>query len=623
MHFSTACIAAVAVLPALVAGHGNGGPKIFGRRTVAELKARSVFGHVHARGAGNEIDHDPSHIAKREEKVKRQNTSGQCGAGYGSCAAGYCCSPAGWCGNTIDYCYSPGCQYAYGPACPENSTPAGTNTSTIARTLVGSVAYGGAGVYDCVTPGTVAITYDDGPYLYTSKILDVLASYGAKATFFITGNNMGKGEIDIAANGYVPIIQRMHTDGHQIASHTWTHLDLSAISQADRKQQMWKNEMALRNILGFIPTYMRPPYSSCTSASNCESDMKTLGYHVTYFDVDTDDYNQDSTTLIQNSKNWFVGNITAGGATAATSDWLVIGHDIHYQTAYNLTDYMLSTLTTLGYKAVTVGECLGDPAANWYRTDPGYTSSSTTSASSTASSTVRTSSTSTVKTTSTTSTTTVKSSSSSSATSSTVKSSSSSSATSSTVKSSSSSSATSFTVKSSSSSSLSSSFSSSSSSSFTTTTTTTTTITTVKTSSTPSSTLKTSTTSTSSAKSSNTSSKPSSASSSTSSAPAASSSVRVSPDASCGGTNGYTCLGSTFGNCCSTHGWCGSTSAYCGTGCQSAFGTCGISTVSSATASAPTASATTVSTDGSCGGTNGFTCSGSTFGNCCSQYGWW
>lgn len=37
----------------------------------------------------------------------------------------------------------------------------------------------------------------------------------------------------------------------------------------------------------------------------------------------------------------------------------------------NLTEYMLSTLTQLGYKAVTVGDCLGDPAANWYRAADG------------------------------------------------------------------------------------------------------------------------------------------------------------------------------------------------------------------------------------------------------------
>lgn len=218
-----------------------------------------------------------------------------------------------------------------------------------------------------MTPGTIALTYDDGPQKnYTNHILDIFKSYNAKATFFITGNNLAKGEIDTDAD-FTATIKRMYSDGHQIASHTWTHLDLSAISAVDRKNQMYKNEMALRNILGFFPTYMRPPYSSCDSPSGCESDMANLGYHVIYFDVDTDDYEQDDPKKIQNSKNWFRGNITAGGATSASSDWLSISHDIHAQTAYNLTEYMLSTLTGLGYKAVTVGECLGDASSNWYR----------------------------------------------------------------------------------------------------------------------------------------------------------------------------------------------------------------------------------------------------------------
>jgi peptidoglycan/xylan/chitin deacetylase (PgdA/CDA1 family) len=250
-------------------------------------------------------------------------------------------------------------------------TPAGTNTSTVARPKLGSVLYGGAGIYDCVTPGTVALTYDDGPQKnFTSHLLDVFKSYNAKATLFITGNNINKGEID-TTDEFKSVIQRAHAAGHQIASHTWTHLDLSTVSSLDRKNQMWKNEMALRNILGFFPTYMRPPYSSCTAASGCERDMATLGYHAVYFDIDTDDYNQDDPNKIQNSKNYFSGNLTQGGATAVDSDWLVIGHDIHEQTVYNLTDYMLSTLTKAGYRAVTVGECLGDPVENWYRTSAG------------------------------------------------------------------------------------------------------------------------------------------------------------------------------------------------------------------------------------------------------------
>jgi hypothetical protein len=95
-----------------------------------------------------------------------------------------------------------------------------------------------------------------------------------------------------------------------------------------------------------------------------------------------------------------------------------------------------------------------------------------------------------------------------------------------------------------------------------------------------------------------------------------------------------TCLGSSFGNCCSSSGWCGTTADYCGTGCQTGFGNCGsnnpVSTPKAASstkvvpASTPTPSkaAGKVSTDGTCSGASGFTCSGSSFGNCCSQYGW-
>lgn len=159
----------------------------------------------------------------------------------------------------------------------------------------------------------------------------------------------------------------MYAEGHQIASHTWSHQDLSKLSQMSRKRQMHSNEMALRNILGFFPTYMRPPYSSCNTA--CENDMESLGYHITYFDLDTEDYLNDSPFQIQTSKNNFFGNISSG--SSGQKDWLVIGHDIHEQTAHNLTEYMLKTLTSRGYRAVTVGECLGDPVANWYRMSSG------------------------------------------------------------------------------------------------------------------------------------------------------------------------------------------------------------------------------------------------------------
>jgi hypothetical protein len=157
----------------------------------------------------------------------------------------------------------------------------------------------------------------------------------------------------------------MDADGHQIASHTWSHADLSAISSAQRKDEMYKLEMALRNILGYIPTYMRPPYSSCTAESGCQADLAALKYHIIYFDLDTADYlNTEPDQIhnaIENFDNFFVGK------SPQTDDALAIAHDIHEQTATTLTRHMLEELRNMGYRAVTVGECLGDPEANWYR----------------------------------------------------------------------------------------------------------------------------------------------------------------------------------------------------------------------------------------------------------------
>ena len=46
---------------------------------------------------------------------------------------------------------------------------------------------------------------------------------------------------------------------------------------------------------------MRPPYIRCDGP--CLQTMSDLAYHVIIWDLDTDDYNNDSPTLIENSKN--------------------------------------------------------------------------------------------------------------------------------------------------------------------------------------------------------------------------------------------------------------------------------------------------------------------------------
>lgn len=231
------------------------------------------------------------------------------------------------------------------------------------RPSLGQISYNDD-IDDCTKPNVVALTYDDGPYLYTSQLLDILKQFNFKATFFVVGNNLGKGQID-TASPYPDLLKRMIADGHQIASHTWSHYSLDEISSDMRKQQMVKNERAIANVIGKYPTYMRPPYSQCVTAG-CQADMKTLGYHRVLFDLDTTDYLNPLPAQIQNAKD-----IVRVALNSPASDYLAIQHDVVEQSVTNLTSYFYTLIKDKGWTGVTVGDCLQDPPANWYRTPAG------------------------------------------------------------------------------------------------------------------------------------------------------------------------------------------------------------------------------------------------------------
>ncbi len=73
----------------------------------------------------------------------------------------------------------------------------------------------GVVITQCSKPGTLALAYDDGPYIYTSDLVDILDAAGAKATFFWTGVLYGCIYNQAAA------VKKAFASGHQIASHTW------------------------------------------------------------------------------------------------------------------------------------------------------------------------------------------------------------------------------------------------------------------------------------------------------------------------------------------------------------------------------------------------------------------
>jgi len=59
--------------------------------------------------------------------------------------------------------------------------------------------------------GTIYLTFDDGPGVYTAELLDILAHYNVKATFFVTGA------------GPDEILLREFQEGHAIGVHTASH----------------------------------------------------------------------------------------------------------------------------------------------------------------------------------------------------------------------------------------------------------------------------------------------------------------------------------------------------------------------------------------------------------------
>ncbi|KAI0381043.1 carbohydrate-binding module family 18 [Hypomontagnella monticulosa] len=347
----------------------RGVPKLAGaRRFLSEFQGRRRWeGRAPASRTTEVVEaRDEQELEERGELEARQKNA-RCGGSRGSCASGYCCSAEGYCGKGTDYCTSPDCQINYGPACDGNQKPTGKDTSSISRPKLGKVQYGGVGIYDCVNNGDIAVTFDDGPYEYTNDLLDKLKKYNAKATFFITGNNIGKGQINDPEYPWATVIQRMAAEGHQIASHTWSHENFSQLTTTQFKNQMIWNEIALNDILGYFPTYMRPPYSICPAS--CQTQLANLGYHVVYFDLDTEGYLHDDAKQIQTSKD--IWDEAVDGSSPCEDSYLEIEHDIHYQTVYNLTDYILESLFDHGYRSVTVGQCLGDPPENWYRAGTG------------------------------------------------------------------------------------------------------------------------------------------------------------------------------------------------------------------------------------------------------------
>ena len=232
--------------------------------------------------------------------------------------------------------------------------PPGPSTLKDPRPHFGKIPYGKY-IMDCKKPGTVAMTFDDGPTVYTNELLDKLEVAGAKATFMVSGINNGRGELD-KGNTWPKLLKRMIAEGHQIVSHTWSHPHMNSIKSEDRKMDMAKNERAIANVIGKYPTYMRPPYGECDAKSGCLKDMKEMGYSLVAQSIDSGDWKnadghiQESEELI---KTYFK---TLGPHSHA----LICQHDTLADSVQELTPIILQEIKSKGFRGMFIFSCTPD-----------------------------------------------------------------------------------------------------------------------------------------------------------------------------------------------------------------------------------------------------------------------
>jgi cellulose synthase/poly-beta-1,6-N-acetylglucosamine synthase-like glycosyltransferase/peptidoglycan/xylan/chitin deacetylase (PgdA/CDA1 family)/spore germination protein YaaH len=101
-------------------------------------------------------------------------------------------------------------------------------------------------------PNEVALSFDDGPDpKWTPKILDILRNKGVKGTFMLIG-------AEAAEN--IGVMKRIVREGHEIGNHTYTHPDISGISQRQLDLEVNLTERLFASKLGVQPLYFRPPY---------------------------------------------------------------------------------------------------------------------------------------------------------------------------------------------------------------------------------------------------------------------------------------------------------------------------------------------------------------------------
>jgi len=98
----------------------------------------------------------------------------------------------------------------------------------------------------------VALTFDDGPHpVYTPRVLEILETFGVKATFFLIGRQ---------SRSYPEVVQQIKARGHEIENHSDNHLFYLPWLPAERmRQEIVAAQETIHRITGSYPSFFRSP----------------------------------------------------------------------------------------------------------------------------------------------------------------------------------------------------------------------------------------------------------------------------------------------------------------------------------------------------------------------------
>jgi cellulose synthase/poly-beta-1,6-N-acetylglucosamine synthase-like glycosyltransferase/spore germination protein YaaH/peptidoglycan/xylan/chitin deacetylase (PgdA/CDA1 family) len=133
----------------------------------------------------------------------------------------------------------------------------------------------------------IAITFDDGPDpQWTPKILDVLKQNNATATFFIIG---GEGDLNPG------LLQELVNNGNEVGNHTFTHPDISLITQEQFHIELNATQRLFESVLKRQSVLFRPPYGEDVEPETPDQVLpllfsSQLGYYTVGMKIDPQDY---------------------------------------------------------------------------------------------------------------------------------------------------------------------------------------------------------------------------------------------------------------------------------------------------------------------------------------------